>query len=601
MNARPGTAAMRNVLLILVGCVFAASPLRAQSQNVCPDGTLWNAQLGGVYFTSYQGPGDPPFTDKWSSDVAPSYVHSFTPPPAITSASLTVRLAGVADNRGPWDVLVNNVVIGQIPVNASLNADQEVRTYTWLIPTGLVTGVQSIILNINVPTINDGYSIDYSELTIQGASRVVSLVGDKDCFGLTQLSVPGPPTNVSAVRGNAQATVSFTAPASNGGAAITSYTVTASPGGATTSGPGSPLTVPGLTNGTAYTFTVVATNSVGSSVPSTPSNSVTPATVPGPPTNVSAVGGNAQATVSFTAPASNGGAPITSYTVTASPGGATSERARQSADGDGADQRHGLHVHGGRHQQRRLQRAEQPVELGDAGDGPRAADERERRRGQRPGDGELHRPGEQRRRGDYQLHRHGQSGRRDDERARQSADGDGADQRHGLHVHGGRHQQRRLQRAEHPVELGDAGDGPRAADERERRRGQRPGDGQLHRPGEQWRRADYQLHRHGQSGRRDDERAQQSADGDGADQRHGLHVHGGRHQQRRLQRAERPVELGDAGDGPRAADERESPSGATPRRRSASPPRRATAARRLPATPSRPVRAARRRAGPAVR
>jgi hypothetical protein len=47
------------------------------------------------------------------------------------------------------------------------------------------------------------------------------------------------------------------------------------------------------------------------------------ATAPGAPTGVSAVAGNAQATVSFTAPASNGGMPITSYTVTASPGGAT--------------------------------------------------------------------------------------------------------------------------------------------------------------------------------------------------------------------------------------------------------------------------------------
>jgi hypothetical protein len=138
-----------------------------------------------------------------------------------------------------------------------------------------------------------------------------------------QSTVPGAPTNVSAVRGNSQATVSFTAPANNGGLPIASYTVTSSPGGFTASGSATTLTVTGLTNGTAYTFTVVATNALGNSPPSSASNSVTPATVPGAPTGVSAVGGNAQATVSFTPPASNGGSAITSYTVTSTPGGVT--------------------------------------------------------------------------------------------------------------------------------------------------------------------------------------------------------------------------------------------------------------------------------------
>ena len=87
-------------------------------------------------------------------------------------------------------------------------------------------------------------------------------------------------------------------------------------------GAGSPLTVTGLTNGTSYTFTVTATNGVGTGPASGASNSVVPATVtvPGAPTGVSAVAGDAQATVSFSAPVSNGGSPITSYTVTSSPG-----------------------------------------------------------------------------------------------------------------------------------------------------------------------------------------------------------------------------------------------------------------------------------------
>jgi len=93
------------------------------------------------------------------------------------------------------------------------------------------------------------------------------------------ITVPGIPTNVSATAGKAQATVSFSAPASNGGSAITSYTATSS-AGQTATGTASPITVTGLTNGTAYTFNVTATNSAGTGPPSAASNSVTPSTSP---------------------------------------------------------------------------------------------------------------------------------------------------------------------------------------------------------------------------------------------------------------------------------------------------------------------------------
>jgi uncharacterized protein (TIGR02145 family) len=70
--------------------------------------------------------------------------------------------------------------------------------------------------------------------------------------------------------------VAFVPPASNGGSVITNYTVTSNPEGRTATGPSSPLTVTGLTNGISYTFTVVATNAVGNSVASTASSAVIP-------------------------------------------------------------------------------------------------------------------------------------------------------------------------------------------------------------------------------------------------------------------------------------------------------------------------------------
>ena len=92
--------------------------------------------------------------------------------------------------------------------------------------------------------------------------------------------VAGAPTIGSATAtGATTATVSYSAPADNGGLTITSYTATSSPGGVTgtlsQAGSGT-ITVSGLTSDVAYTFTVTATNSAGTSAASAASNSVTP-------------------------------------------------------------------------------------------------------------------------------------------------------------------------------------------------------------------------------------------------------------------------------------------------------------------------------------
>jgi len=88
---------------------------------------------------------------------------------------------------------------------------------------------------------------------------------------------PDAPTIGTATAVSGEATVPFTAPSSDGGSAITSYTATSSPGDFTgtisQSGSGS-IIVSGLTSGTAYTFTVTATNAMGTSLASAVSNSV---------------------------------------------------------------------------------------------------------------------------------------------------------------------------------------------------------------------------------------------------------------------------------------------------------------------------------------
>ncbi len=124
---------------------------------------------------------------------------------------------------------------------------------------------------------------------------------------------------VVATPGYSRASVNFRLPG-NGRGQTMGCTVTSNPGGIIATGLGSPITVSGLSNGTAYTFTVTAKNKIGTSVPSEASNSVTPAGIPDAPAIVRAKADKAEANVSFKAPASDGGSKITSYTVASSSG-----------------------------------------------------------------------------------------------------------------------------------------------------------------------------------------------------------------------------------------------------------------------------------------
>ncbi|WP_245966307.1 fibronectin type III domain-containing protein [Sphaerisporangium album] len=137
---------------------------------------------------------------------------------------------------------------------------------------------------------------------------------------------PSPPTHVTAVPGDAAATVSWQAPAGSG-PAITGYTVTASPGGATATTTGATTaTVSGLSNGTSYTFTVTASSASGTSAPSAASDPVMPrpASKPDRPFVTDVYARDTAVRVSW-APPADGGASLTKYVVTAAPGGARVE------------------------------------------------------------------------------------------------------------------------------------------------------------------------------------------------------------------------------------------------------------------------------------
>ena len=175
--------------------------------------------------------------------------------------------------------------------------------------------------------VSSGHTALRAQLYVDTPGRLLDLDAASLAAGNARpaKTVPGPPTGVAAVPGDATAMVSWNAPASVGRLPITGYTVTSAPGGLTCTTAGAlSCSMKDLRNGTAYSFTVTATNPLGTGSPSGPSRPVTPRSAPGAPTGVTARAGNREVRVSWVAPpASNASPAATSYSVVSQPGGKT--------------------------------------------------------------------------------------------------------------------------------------------------------------------------------------------------------------------------------------------------------------------------------------
>jgi len=160
--------------------------------------------------------------------------------------------------------------------------------------------------------------------TMQVAFVVRDALNDpsREVEGLVALTVRKVPDAPSRPRvstpGNREVTVTWDAPAANG-APIQGYRVTGQPGGTTTACASTTCVISGLTNGTAYRFTVAAYNEVGYSEESTASADITPDILPAAPDQPVVVGGDQKISVTWNEP-KNEGSRIVSYTVELSPG-----------------------------------------------------------------------------------------------------------------------------------------------------------------------------------------------------------------------------------------------------------------------------------------
>ncbi|MDD0858230.1 Ig-like domain-containing protein [Arthrobacter alpinus] len=166
----------------------------------------------------------------------------------------------------------------------------------------------------SVTTVTDNVGADGTD-TLRNIERLL----------FSDTAAPGTPLIGLAAAGNAQATVNWTASPTG---IPTGFSVKVLSGGVQVgalrgaAAGTTQLVVTGLTNGTAYTFQVSATNAVGTSPFSAASNAVTPivppvVVVPGAPTIGTPIAQAAQALVTWTAPAANGGSTITGYSVRA--------------------------------------------------------------------------------------------------------------------------------------------------------------------------------------------------------------------------------------------------------------------------------------------
>ena len=173
-------------------------------------------------------------------------------PTNLSAGTVNASYVGTISASGGVAPYSYAISAGALPAGLSLNST-----------TGEISGTPTVVATST-------FTVTATDASNSTGAQTYSVV-----VSAAPATAPSAPTSVTAIAGNGQAAVSFVA-GSNGGAAITDYTVTASPGGASASGSVSPIIVSGLANGTAYTFTVTATNSVGTGLASAPSGSVTP-------------------------------------------------------------------------------------------------------------------------------------------------------------------------------------------------------------------------------------------------------------------------------------------------------------------------------------
>ncbi|MFM8283247.1 MAG: fibronectin type III domain-containing protein, partial [Planctomycetaceae bacterium] len=243
--------------------------------------------------------------------------------PSASSAGVTVRglpgaPSGVVGTRGDsqvtvtWTAPVSN---GGSAITDYLVEYRLLRNTTW---TPVVRPASTATSAVVTGLVNgNNYAFRVTARNVVGLGPASA-----ESAGVTVYGTPSAPTGVVPTAGDRQVALAWSAPASNGGMAITNYIVeyrrVSDAVWTTLSRPASTATstvVTGLTNGFNYVFRVTAVNVAGSSAPSAQSAAATPLAVSAAPTGVTGTGRAGSVTLRWNAPTDNGGAAITDYVI----------------------------------------------------------------------------------------------------------------------------------------------------------------------------------------------------------------------------------------------------------------------------------------------
>ncbi|MCZ7375787.1 fibronectin type III domain-containing protein [Micromonospora sp. WMMC250] len=257
-----------------------------------------------------------------SIDANPGLATGTTPvAPATAPTGVTVTPAQSSISGGIPVTVGGGNLTGATAITIGTVAEQQAGTSVLLLPC--TSGPAPGCFTVNA---NGTLAISSMPARSSPGTVTVSVVtrGSAGSANYVYASTPGTPATPTAVAGVTSATVTWTAPASNG-SPITSYLITPIRDGVTQptltfDASTTSRTLTGLTAGSSYAFRVAAVNAFGAGAASPASAAVVPYTLPGAPTVTSVTAGTTAARLSWTTPA-NGGSAITGYTVTPYLGG----------------------------------------------------------------------------------------------------------------------------------------------------------------------------------------------------------------------------------------------------------------------------------------
>ncbi|MFY2558664.1 FG-GAP-like repeat-containing protein [Corallococcus terminator] len=226
--------------------------------------------------------------------------------PTLTAPASVTATPGIREMTVSWSYTpsttgsaLSSFEVTGSPSSIKVNVGSAART---AVITGLANGTR--------------YYFTVTAIYADGTRKASSLSA-----GVYTFDVPGTPSWHRSKGGNQQVELEWSLPW-DGGQPIQGYTLTVAPGGQVIHTTQRSALVTGLTNGQSYTFTLVVTNAVGTSRPTT-SSSIRVAAVASAPQNLTMEPFIGAVMLRWTAPTNNGGAPVTGYIITTHPTGAT--------------------------------------------------------------------------------------------------------------------------------------------------------------------------------------------------------------------------------------------------------------------------------------